>query len=87
MNRVFRYLNTLPWTKPIAIIVFAVGLFVFVGASFAGLLWGCDLPPNTADFGKWLVTSVIGISGAKSAYESVRGDFKGGGGGDGNDNG
>lgn len=87
MNKIFGYLNTLPWTKPIAIIVFAVGLFVFVGASFVGLLWGCDLPPNTADFGKWLVTSVIGISGAKSAYESVRGDFKGRGGSDENDNG
>ena len=74
MNKVFKYLNTLPWTKPIAIIVFAVGLVVFIIASLAGLIFGCDIPPNTADFGKWLVTSVIGISGAKSAYESVH-DF------------
>lgn len=71
IDKLFLYLNKLPWTKPIAIIVFAVGLIVFIGASLVGLLWGCDLPPNTADFGKWLVTSVIGISGAKSAYESV----------------
>lgn len=84
MNRLFNYLNTLPWTKPIAIIVFAVGLLVFVAASILGLLCGCDLPPNTADFGKWLVTSVIGISGAKSAYESVH-DLGKGGGGDGKD--
>ena len=76
MNRVFVYLNNLPWTKPIAIIVFAVGLAVFAGASLFGLVFGCDLPPNTADFGTWLVTSVIGVSGAKSAYESVRGGFR-----------
>lgn len=74
MNNIFKYLNTLPWTKPIAIIVFVVGIVVFLGACIAGI-WGYDLPPNTADFGKWLVTSVIGVSGAKSAYEGVR-NFK-----------
>ena len=65
LSRLFVYLNGLPWTKPVAIIICFVDLFVFVLA-FA---LGRDIPANAAELGKWLGASVFAIAAGKSAYE------------------
>lgn len=68
LSRLFVYLNGLPWTKPVAIIICFVNLGVFVLAF--GL--GRDIPPNAAELGKWLGASVFAIAAGKSAYEGGR---------------
>lgn len=68
LSRLFVYLNGLPWTKPVAIIICFVDLGVFV------LAFGLerDIPPNAAELGKWLGASVFAIAAGKSAYEGGR---------------
>ena len=41
ISRLFGFLNSLPWTKPLAILTWAVNMFVFVGA----WVLSKDIPP------------------------------------------
>ena len=41
ISRLFCFLNTLPWTKPLAILTWGVNMLVFVGA----WLLSKDIPP------------------------------------------
>lgn len=65
INKLFLYLNNLPWTKPVAIIVCFVDLAVFA------LSWitGRDIPPNATQLGIWFGGAIFGIAAGKSAYE------------------
>ena len=68
INGLFLYLNSLPWTKPVAIIVCFVDLAVFA------LSWitGRDIPPNATQLGIWFGGAIFGIAAGKSAYEHGR---------------
>ena len=68
INGLFLYLNNLPWTKPVAIIVCFVDLAVFA------LSWitGRDIPPNATQLGIWFGGAIFGIAAGKSAYEHGR---------------
>lgn len=68
INRLFLYLNNLPWTKPVAIIVCFVDLAVFA------LSWitGRDIPPNATQLGIWFGGAIFGIAAGKSVYEGTR---------------
>ena len=68
MNRVFSYLNAMPWTKPLAILTWAVNLSVFVLA--VGL--GRDIPPNAKELGIYFGGVVFAAAAGKSGYEAVR---------------
>ncbi|MCQ4763503.1 hypothetical protein [Cloacibacillus evryensis] len=68
INKLFLYLNNLPWTKPVAIIVCFVDLAVFA------LSWitGRDIPPNATQLGIWFGGAIFGIAAGKSVYEGTR---------------
>lgn len=65
INRLFGSLNSLPWTKPVAIIVCFVDLSVFA----LSWLTGRDIPPNATQLGIWFGGAIFGIAAGKSAYE------------------
>lgn len=68
INRLFLYLNNLPWTKPVAIIVCLVDLAVFT----LSWLTGRDIPPNATQLGIWFGGAIFGIAAGKSVYEGTR---------------
>ncbi len=68
INKLFLYLNNLPWTKPVAIIVCFVDLSVFA----LSWLTGRDIPPNATQLGIWFGGAIFGIAAGKSAYEGGR---------------
>ena len=74
MNRVFNYLNALPWTKPIAIITW-LGVVVMIAVSF---LLGKDVPSNAKEVCIYFGGIVFAAATGKSAYEGVRRRSEGG---------
>lgn len=68
LEKLFGWLNTLPWTKPFAIVYGAVGLAVFV------LAWasGRDIPANATQFGIWFGGAVFALATGKSVIEGRR---------------
>lgn len=72
INKLFLFLNSLPWTKPVAIIICFTDIAIFAAAWVTGR----DIPQNAADMGKWLGTSIFAISAGKSAYENGSGFVK-----------
>lgn len=66
MKTIFRYLNTLPWAKPIAIIT----SFIILIAFLVSCAFQFDVPPNSMEMMKWFGTIVVPAAMAKSGYES-----------------
>lgn len=68
MKMIFRYLNTLPWTKPLAIITSIVVILTF----FLSWAFARDVPPNTSDMIKWFASTLVAASVGKSGYEGAK---------------
>lgn len=68
IDKLFGYLNHLPWTKPLAILTWAAIMLVFVGS------WalGRDVPPNAMELGIYFGGVVFAAAAGKSGYEAVR---------------
>ncbi|OUO94748.1 hypothetical protein [Cloacibacillus sp. An23] len=68
ISRLFGYLNSLPWTKPLAILTWAAIMLVFV------LSWalGRDVPPNAMELGIYFGGVVFAAAAGKSGYEAVK---------------
>ena len=68
VGTLFRYLNALPWTKPLAILTWAAIMLVFVGA----WLLSKDVPANTKELGIYFGGVVFAAAAGKSGYEAVK---------------
>lgn len=68
ISRLFGSLNTLPWTKPLAILTWAVNMFVFVGA----WILSKDVPANAKELGIYFGGVVFAAAVGKSGYEAVK---------------
>lgn len=68
VDKLFGYLNRLPWTKPLAILTWAAIMLVFV------LSWalGRDVPPNAMELGIYFGGVVFAAAAGKSGYEAVK---------------
>ena len=68
VSTLLRYLNVLPWTKPLAILTWAAIMLVFVGS------WalGRDIPPNAMELGIYFGGVVFAAAAGKSGYEAVK---------------
>lgn len=68
VSTLFKYLNGLPWTKPLAILTWAAIMLVFVGS------WalGRDVPPNAVELGIYFGGVVFAAAAGKSGYEAVK---------------
>lgn len=68
MRWFLRYLNSMPWAKPAAILTVLV-VFGLCGWS----VWRrVDIPANTADVLKWFGSTVFAAAAGKSTYEHVK---------------
>ena len=68
ISRLFGFLNTLPWTKPLAILTWAVNMLVFVGA----WVLSKDIPANAKELGIYFGGVVFAAATGKSGYEAVK---------------
>ena len=68
VGTLFRYLNALPWTKPLAILTWAAIMLVFVGA----WLLSKDVPVNAKELGIYFGGVVFAAAAGKSGYEAVK---------------
>lgn len=68
ISRLFGFLNTLPWTKPLAILTWAVNMLVFIGA----WLLSKDIPVNAKELGIYFGGVVFAAAAGKSGYEAVK---------------
>ena len=68
IRRLFGFLNGLPWTKPLAILTWAVNMLVFIGA----WLLSKDIPPNAMELGIYFGGVVFAAAAGKSGYEAVK---------------
>lgn len=68
ISRLFGFLNSLPWTKPLAILTWAVNMFVFVGA----WVLSKDVPANAKELGIYFGGVVFAAAAGKSGYEAVK---------------
>lgn len=68
VSTLFRYLNALPWTKPLAILTWAAVMLVFV-CSWA---FSRDIPPNAKELGIYFGGVVFAAAAGKSGYEAVK---------------
>lgn len=68
IDKLFGYLNRLPWTKPLAILTWAAIMLVFVGS------WalGRDVPPNAMELGIYFGGVVFAAAAGKSGYEAIK---------------
>ena len=68
IDNLFKYLNALPWTKPLAILTWAAIMLVCVGS------WalGRDVPPNAMELGIYFGGVVFAAAAGKSGYEAVK---------------
>ena len=65
ISRLFGFLNTLPWTKPLAILTWGVNMLVFVGA----WVLSKDIPPAAKELGIYFGGVVFAAAAGKSGYE------------------
>ena len=68
ISRLFGSLNTLPWTKPLAILTWGVNMLVFVGA----WVLSKDVPANAKELGIYFGGVVFAAAAGKSGYEAVK---------------
>lgn len=68
LSTLFKYLNALPWTKPIAILTWAAVMLVFV----LSWLLSKDVPPNAKELGIYFGGVVFAAAAGKSGYEAVK---------------
>lgn len=69
MGKLFKYLNSLPWTKPLAIIVALMNIIIFALSFFLNR----DYPPTAAQVWQWFSGVVWAASVAKSGWEGKKG--------------
>ncbi|WP_288333337.1 hypothetical protein [Cloacibacillus porcorum] len=74
INRLFGSLNSLPWTKPLAILTWTVNMAVFVGA----WMLARDVPTNAKELGIYFGGVVFAAAAGKSGYEAVKRPHGGG---------
>ena len=68
IDKIFGYLNRLPWTKPLAILTWAAIMLVFVGA----WILSKDIPANAKELGIYFGGVVFAAAAGKSGYEAVK---------------
>ena len=67
ISRLFGFLNSLPWTKPLAILTWGVNMLVFVGA----WVLSTDIPANAKELGIYSVGVVLAAAAGQTVYEAV----------------